>query len=138
MIREHYTAVRDLIPETTDYARYFGDVPRDPSYPYVVLWGDLGTEGSESLGTGIDQLVLRPRVTMVAEGFEQLLHLARQVRAALNQKVPSVAGWTPSKLTQLPLTAATNDYDVTLTDDAGNSWHPVFAVDEYPFISDKN
>ncbi|WDF34546.1 hypothetical protein PTW37_06510 [Arthrobacter agilis] len=131
---QHYQAVRNLIPADPTFAVYFGRVPSKPTYPYVVVWGDLGREGGDSLGDAVDQLDLRPRVTYVATGFEQLMFVADRVRAALNRRAPVVAGWTPSKLRQQALAASTTDYDVTFTDGS----HPVYAVDEYPFTSDKN
>jgi hypothetical protein len=130
----HYQAVRNLIPTGDGFTVYYGRVPKSPAYPYAVVWGDLGRAGGDSLGDAVDQMDLRPRVTYVATGFEQLLFVADRVRAALNRATPVVAGWSPSRLRQQALVPSTTDYDVTFTDGS----HPVYAVDEYPFTSDKN
>jgi hypothetical protein len=130
----HYEAVHKLIPTDQVYTVYFGRVPKDPKYPYVVVWGDLGEAGGESLGSRVDQMTLRPRITYVGLGFEQVLFVADRVRAVLNRATPTVTGWSPSRLRQQPLMAATIDHDVTFSD--GSS--PVYAVDEYPFTSDKH
>lgn len=133
-ILAHYEGVRKLIPDDPTFTVYPGTVPKEPSYPYVVVWGDLGEEGGESLGDRVDQLDLRPRLTYAGLGFEQVLFVADRIRAALNRAVPTVEGWSPSKLRQQALVPVTTDYDVTFPDGA----HPVYAVDEYPFTSDKN
>lgn len=131
MSLDHYLAVRALIPDNPGFGVHFGDVQKVTQYPYVVVWGDLGTEVSESVADQIDQLDLRPRVTYVGTGFEQCLWVAGLVRTALNHAVPVVAGWGSSKLRQQALLPVTTDWDVTLT----NGSHPVYAVDEYPFTS---
>lgn len=136
MIREHYDAVKALFPAGTTV--YRGSVPDVPSYPYAVLWGDLGQESSggpdgDSLQDIPDILSLRPRVTYAGLTFDSVLIVARNVRAALNRKTPVVAGWAPSKLRQAPLMDVQTDASVTLT----NGLHPVFAVDEFSLVSSK-
>lgn len=136
MIREHYLAVRDLIPDGPDYKRYFGSVPKSPSYPYVVVWGDLGTSGSESLADVVDQLELRPRVTYVGSGYEQVMWLADKIRPLLNRARPAVAGWSPGRMRQSPLRPPEEDNDVVLPGTTDSYvWS---AVDEFPFVSAKN
>lgn len=135
MIRDHYLAVRELVPNGPGYTRYFGAVPKDPSYPYVVVWGDLGLAGGESLADVVDQLELRPRVTYVGSGYEQVMWLADKIRPVLNRARPVVAGWTSSRMRQFPLRPPEEDTDVTLPGTTSFVWS---AVDEFPFISTKN
>ena len=136
MIREHYDAVKALMP--AGLTIYRGSVPNEPTYPYAVLWGDLGEESTggpdgDSLQDVPDVLSLRPRLTYAGLTFDSVLIVARNVRAALNRKTPVVAGWSPSKLRQSALMDVQADTSVTLT----NGLHPVFAVDEFALVSSK-
>jgi hypothetical protein len=136
VIKEHYDAVAALMPAGLKV--YRGSVPNEPTYPYAVLWGDLGEESSggpdgDSLQDVPDVLSLRPRVTYAGLTFDSVLIVARNVRAALNRRSPVVAGWRPGKLRQAPMMDAQTDTSVTLTGGA----HPVFAVDEFALVSSK-
>lgn len=136
MIREHYAAVKALVPAGTTV--YMWSVPDAPSYPYVVLWGDIGNESSggpdgDSLQDVPDVLSLNVRATYAGLTGDSVLIVARNVRAALNRKTPVVSGWRPSKLRQSSLMDAQTDTSVTLT----NGAHPVFAVDEFALVSSK-
>jgi hypothetical protein len=136
VIKEHYDAVKALLP--AGLTVYRGSVPSTPTYPYVVLWGDLGEESSggpdgDSLQDVPDVLSLRPRITYAGLTFDSVLIVARNVRAALNRKTPVVAGWRPGKLRQAPLMDVQTDTSVTLTGGA----NPVFAVDEFALVSTK-
>ena len=136
MFKEHYDAVNALMP--AGLTVYRSSVPSTPTYPYVVLWGDLGEESSggpdgDSLQDVPDVLSLRPRVTYAGLTFDSVLIVARNVRAALNRKTPVVAGWRPGKLRQTPLMDVQTDTSVTLTGGA----NPVFAVDEFALVSTK-
>ncbi|WP_458116971.1 hypothetical protein [Arthrobacter sp. D2-10] len=142
MIREHYLGVNALIPASPLFAKHFGSVQpkvlngveQPLQYPYVVLWGDPGTEGTEALSGTPDTLDLRLRVTYVAAGFEQLMWLIDQVRPALSQAIPSVPGWVPGRLFQQSLTDAQTDFDVTIPATKRN---PMFAVDEFLLSSQR-
>jgi len=136
VIKEHYDAVKALMP--AGLTVYRGSVPSTPTYPYVVLWGDLGDESSggpdgDSLQDVPDVLSLRPRVTYAGLTFDSVLIVARNVRAALNRKVPVVAGWSTGRLRQASLMDVQTDTSVTLTGGA----NPVFAVDEFSLVSSK-
>ena len=145
MIKEHYDAVKALLPPTVR-VHMFRVVPdRNPdgtpkpiAYPYVVLWGDLGEESSggpdgDSLQDVPDILSLRIRATYVGTEWDSMMISAKNVRAALNRKTPTVAGWRPSKLRQAVLMDGQVDTDVTLTG-GGN---PTYAVDEFTLVSHK-
>ena len=136
MIKEHYDAVKALLPSTVRV--HMWSVPADPAYPYVVLWGDLGEESSGgpdggTLGDVPDVLSLRIRATYVGLNGDSLLIVARNARAALSRKTPNVAGWHTSQLRQSVLMDGQVDTDVTLTG-GGN---PIYAVDEFALISHK-
>jgi hypothetical protein len=136
VIREHYDAVKALMP--AGLTVYRGNVPASPAYPYVVLWGDLGDESSggpdgDSLQDVPDVLSLRSRVTYVGLSFDSVLVVARNVRSALNRKIPAVAGWSPSRLRQSSLMDIQADTDVTIPDFG----HPLFAVDEFSLVSER-
>ena len=138
MIREHYDAVRALIPGTVRV--YAWGVPDAPQYPYVVIWGDLGDESSggpdgESLDDVADVLSLRVRATYAGLTGDSVLIVARNVRAALNRKTPTVTGWRTNPLRQSTLMDVQVDLDVTIT---GSGAHPLFAVDEFALTSERN
>ena len=136
MIREHYAAVRALVPSGTQV--YMWSVPSSPVYPYVCFWGDLGEESSggpdgDSLCDVPDVLTLRVRATYAGLTGDSASVVAAKVRAALNRKTPVVAGWSPSKLRQSVLNDAQTDFSVTIP----NVGNPVFAVDEFALVSNK-
>lgn len=136
MIKEHYDAVKALLPSTVRV--YPWTVPASPQYPYVVLWGDLGDESSggpdgDSLKDVPDVLTLRIRATYVGATADSMLIVARNTRSALSRKQPAVDGWRTNPLRQSVLMDGQVDRDVTLTG-GGN---PVFAVDEFALVSHK-
>lgn len=136
MILEHYNAVKALLPATVRV--HMWAVPPDPVYPYVVLWGDLGEESSggpdgDTLEDVPDVLSIRVRATYVGLNGDSMLITARNARAALNRKTPTVAGWQPSPLRQSVLMDGQVDRDVTLT----GGGHPTYAVDEFALTSQK-
>lgn len=137
MIREHYEAVRALIPSSVRV--YAWGVPDAPNYPYVVVWGDLGDESSggpdgDSLTDEAGVLSLRVRCTYAGLTGDSVLIVARNVRAALNRKTPTVAGWRTNPLRQSTLMDVQVDRDVTIP---GSGAHPLFAVDEFALVSQK-
>ena len=75
MIREHYDAVKALLPPTVRV--YMWSVPSTPTYPYVCIWGDLGEESSggpdgDSLCDVPDVLTLRIRATYAGVNGESM------------------------------------------------------------------
>lgn len=134
MILEHYQAMKALMPPGLPV--HIVTVPKAPTFPYVVLWGDLGVEESgdesgDSLADIPTALPLRPRATYVGLSAESVFITAQRVRNSLRRARPVVAGRSCSKLRQTTLTDIQVDTDVTI-----NSTHPVFAVDEFSFVSD--
>lgn len=136
MIKEHYDAVKALLPSSVRV--HMWSVPADPVYPYVVLWGDLGEESSGgpdgvTLADVPDVLSLRIRATYVGSAWDSMLIVCRNTRAALSRKTPAVTGWRTNPLRQAVLMDGQVDTDVTLTGGA----HPIYAVDEFALISHK-
>ena len=136
-VGDHYRGVGALFP--AGMTVYYGGVPDKPTYPYVVLWGDLGNEVSgdlagDSLGDVVKGLSLRIRATYVAANWDSLAITATRVRGALNRSVPYVPSWSTSKLKQSVLMDAQADNDVTVP---GTKNHPYFAVDEFALVCEK-
>lgn len=134
MIADHYKAVKALLPQGLPV--HIVTVPKDPQFPYVVLWGDPGRESSgdesgESLQDIPRSLALRMRATYVGLSADSVFITAQRVRNSLHRVRPVVAGRSCSRLRQAPLTDIQVDTDVTV-----NSAHPVFSVDEFTFVSD--
>jgi hypothetical protein len=113
---------------------YVGNVPAKPSFPYAVLWGDLGEETTEALDDVPTEMRIRFRVTYVGLSLDQVAWAASRVRPALNRAKPYVPGWLVGKLRQAPLMDVQTDFSVTLTDGA----HPMYAVDEFALSADKS
>lgn len=126
-----YDAVARLFPASVKL--YIGSVPAKPSYPYAVLWGDLGDETTESLDDVPTELRIRFRVTYVGLSLDQVAWAVVRVRPALNRVKPYVAGWLSGKLRQSTLMDVQTDFTVTLE----NGAHPMYAVDEFALAADK-
>ena len=133
MIRDHYLGVKALLPEGSGFGIHLGSVQEPVTYPYVVLWGDLGSETTDAMVNDPDTLDLRIRATYVSVGFDQLMWVADKVRSSLNRKIPIIPGWLPGRLNQMSLTDGQTDFDVTFN---GGS-HPMFAVDEFLLSSQR-
>lgn len=131
MIREHYEAVKALVPSR--FTTYLFDTPDKPAYPYVVLWGDAGLHGSDTLCQTPTELVLNVRATCVGANYESCLIVLAGVREALNRAVPTVAGRKVHELRQEPLLDIRADRDVTV---GATGTHPVYAVDGYELRSE--
>jgi hypothetical protein len=136
VIKEHYDAVKALLPATVNV--YMWRVPANATYPYVALWGGLGDESSggpdgDSLRDVPSVLSLRIRATYAGTNGDSTMIVCRNVRAALNRKTPAVTGWMPQPLRQSSLMDAQADLDITLPDGS----NPVYAVDEFALVSSK-
>lgn len=134
MILDHYRAVQALLPQGLQV--YLFNVPGKPVFPYVVLWGSLGVESSgDDDGDSLDDLprsfAPRIRATYVGLNPDSMIITAQRVRASLKRVRPVVAGRSCSKLKQGTLTDAQTDYDVVV-----DGQRPVYAVDEFTFVSD--
>ena len=136
-VGDHYRAVGALVP--AGLTVYYGGVPAAPTYPYVVLWGDLGNEVSgDDNGDALDDVVrglsLRIRATCVAANWDSLMITVSRVRAGLNRATPYVAHWSPSRLKQSSLLDAQPDRDYVIP---GTKNNPYYAVDEYALVSER-
>ena len=131
MIREHYEAVKALIPAPLTVHLF--DVPASPTFPYVVLWGDPGRQFSEGLCQSPTDLEVLVRVTCVGATYASCLIVLDAVRTALNRATPVVSGRKVHEMAQEPLQGVQPDRGVTIP---GTSNHPVFAVDGYTLRSE--
>ena len=129
-IAAHYAAVRALIPSSATV--YPGVVPDNPSYPYVVIWGDTGKEDSETLADVPSKLTLKIYATVAGLTFDSAAAMLRIVRGALNRKRPAVTGRSVWPLMQSPQQPIQADLAVSVT----GYGHPFYAVDQYDLTSD--
>ena len=131
-VGDFFTSVAALFPAAVNV--YVGSVPKNPTYPYAVLWGSLGDEGSESLADVPDEIRIPFRVTYVGLTLASVAHVASRVRPALNRAVPYVSGWITSRMRQSSLMDVQTDRDVTIT---ASGAHPMYAVDEFLLVASK-
>lgn len=129
MIREHYAAVKALLP--ADLTVYMGNVPETPTYPYVVLWGDQGRADTEALSDDPTDLTLRIHATVAGMSFDSVAIVIDRVRSALNRKKPAVAGRYVGPLVQSPVMGIQTDFTVNIPGEG----HPLYAVDQYALQS---
>lgn len=125
MIAEHYAAVYAMLP--AGLQKYEGNVPTEPVYPYVCLWGDAGSEVSETLCDTPGDVDFGLRLTYAGLSFDAVMITAKRCRAALNRQAPVVAGWNPGRMRQELLQNITTDFDVTIP----NIGHPLYVVDGF-------
>lgn len=133
MTRAHYDAFRDLLPAGMKVFR--GSAPAKPlpaDYPYVVIGGDPGQEGTEAATGEPDSLEIRFRLTYAGLTFDQVLTVIGKVRDGLRGKRLVVDGWSCGLFRHEPLVPIRTDFDVTVPDLGIN---PVYAVDEYALFS---
>lgn len=129
-INAHYDGVIALLPPGLQ--SYKGDVPDEPDYPYVVLWGSAGTEDTEALSDDPSTLTLPVFATCAGLSFESVAIAIRDVRTALNRAKPVVPGRACHRMVQAPQVPIQADLSVTVP----GVGHPFFAVDQFTLISD--
>lgn len=130
-IRQHYEAVKELIPGL--FTVYLFDVPERPDYPYVVMWGSPGQETTHALAGPLDDFEADARATSVGPTYESCLVLAQAVRTALNQAAPVVPGRHCHPLRLRPALDIQPDRTITLPE---TDTHPIFCVDEFTILSE--
>ena len=135
-VRAHYEALSALLKASlpTTYKVYEWDVPAKPTYPYILLWGNLGQETGEAMCGTPDLLNLRPKITYGGATGVAVLSVADKVRDVLRDRALTVPGWSPTRMRQASLIDAQSDLQVTIE---GTSSHPSFGVDEFPFTSQR-
>lgn len=128
MIKEHYDAVRALLPPDSDtFHVYLGKVDATPVYPYVVLWGAPGTMDSETLADIPTDFSARIKATSAGTSFGSVAITMDRVRTALNRARPIVTGRKVEKLILAPLMDIQTDFNVSIA----GAGHPLYGVDEY-------
>lgn len=135
-VRAHYEALESVLRAElpASYTVYAFDVPASPSFPYVLVWGDLGSESTEALCGTPDLLNLRPRLTYAGVTGYSVVAVADKVRAVLFDRALTVPLWSPTRLRQTSLAAVQPDFQVTIPN---TTQHPSFCVDEFPFTSQR-
>lgn len=128
MIKEHYEAVRALLPpDSATFHVYLGKVDPSPVYPYVVLWGPAGTMDAETLADNPVDFSARIKATSVGTSFGSVAITMDRVRAALDRARPTVAGRQVGKIIRYPLLDIQADMSVSIA----GAGHPLYGVDEY-------
>lgn len=133
MSKAHYDAFQAMLP--ADVRVFRGSAPNKPApadYPYVVLGGDPGLEGTEAASGDPDSLDLRFKLTYAGLSFDQVLILIGEVRSSVRGRRLVVPGWSCNLFRHEPLVDIRTDFDVTVPDLAIN---PVYAVDELAVFS---
>jgi hypothetical protein len=111
---------------------YKGVVPDNPTYPYVVIWGDTGREDSEALSDDPSTLTLKVYATCAGLSFDAVAIALKLVRTALNRARPVVAGRVTYRMVQTPQQPIQADLGISI---AGVG-HPFYAVDQYDLTSE--
>lgn len=128
MIKEHYDAVRALLPpDSANFHVYLGKVDATPVYPYVVLWGAPGTLDADTLADIPTDYSARIKATSAGTSFASVAITMDRVRTALNRARPTVAGRRVGKLLLAPLLDIQPDLSINM---AGVG-HPLYGVDEF-------
>ena len=134
-MKSHIEVIESVL-KARGYQTYFVDVPKDPTYPYVVLWSDAGLPSADSLAGCED--ILRGRIGVTSVAVEPLPVLAMQaeVRRLL---APSARRWkrlnVPGRAAFLRLfDTRTVDVDRQVTLTSANR-HPSFGVDIFELDS---
>lgn len=92
MIDAHVSAVRTLVDAVPNVTVYDGTVPNNPTYPYVVLYGDQGAALPNSFTEVSTFRSFRVQTTTVAINQPQARALAERVESALLDVRPTVTG----------------------------------------------
>lgn len=123
--RAHWQAVLALLPP--DLRIYRGNVPGNPSYPYVLAWLGLSTRYAETISDEPTDRTHRFRMTVAGLNEDSVMIVQDRVRDALDRAPVAVPGWSIGGLRLNPLTPVLEDLNVTLQEGR----HPFYAVDEY-------
>lgn len=134
-MRAHLAVVKSIL-EARGYQVFFADVPKEPTYPYVVLAASAGDETADSLGACDDVLRDRVYVTSVSlDGFA-VLSMQDEVRKLLG---PSMRRWKrlpvagrAAYLRLFDSRPVDTDRQVTVL---GADKHPMFGVDVFELDS---
>lgn len=129
-ITAHYKAVEALLP--VGLQTYKGEVPDNPVYPYVVLWGSAGTEDTEALSDLPTTLTLPIYITYSGLTFDSAATVIGRVRAVLNRARPAVVGRVCHRMVQREQMPIQADLKISIT----GIGHPFYAVDQFTLISD--
>lgn len=86
-----YKRMSDQLSTLAD--SFIGDPPNAAPIPYTFVWGPYPTKESSSLAGVRGEVDFTAHVTVVAASPANVLQLASQVEAILDDAEPIVAGW---------------------------------------------
>lgn len=112
----------------TGFTVHDGHVPKDPAFPYAVLFSRTPQRTINSLRHTSGRLDLRFQVTSVGLTAGSVRIVAQAMQDALLDQTVTVAGWTNYPIRDTPNDQPMReDREITLTDGR----HPLFVVNEY-------
>ncbi|TDE02836.1 hypothetical protein [Jiangella asiatica] len=113
-------------------ALYDGQVPKEPTFPYVVLWTTPGDRTAPALSNEHTQFETRLYTTYAGASADAVRFVADKVSGTLLDVRPIVAGRSCWKLATLYSEPIRQDSDVTLP---GTNLHPMYGVDVWRLAS---
>lgn len=124
----HFHAARTLLAEL-GHEVHIIDVPERPAFPYILLWGGVGTPHPErDLRGDFTDLDATMGVTVTAGTPEGCFIVQKRVRNALEGVELELAEGRSGPLRLLDSQPVQMDRDITILDSDRN---PAFAVDIY-------
>lgn len=112
----------------TGFTVHDGHVPKDPSFPYAVLYARTPDRSINSLRHTSGRLDLRFQVTSVGLTGESVRIIADAMQGALLDQTVTVAGWVNYPIRDTPNDQPMReDREVTLVDGR----HPLYVINEY-------
>ena len=126
MIRDHVAAVVALVDADPNVTVYDGQVPNEPSLPYVVIRTDSGRRERSALPASSDRVTVRIWATSVGETRASAQWVSEKVTTALLDVRPTVTGRSCFPITSVNSQPAREDDVVKPL---------VFALDEFELVS---
>jgi hypothetical protein len=126
VIRDHVAAVVALVDADPNVTVYDGQVPNEPTLPYVVIRTDTGRRERSALPATSDRLTLRIWATSVGLNRTSAQVVSERVTAALLDVRPTV-----SSRSCFPITSVNSQ--PARVDDVNTSL--VYALDEFELVS---
>ncbi len=126
MIRDHVAAVVALVDADPNVTVYDGQVPNEPTLPYVVIRTDTGRRERSALPATSDRLTLRIWATSVGLNRTSAQVVSERVTAALLDVRPTVTSRSCFPITSVNSQPAREDDVVKPL---------VFALDEFELVS---
>lgn len=115
-------SVESLVAGVTVYK---GFVPKQPTFPYVLLSTNFPTVVERAQSRLVQARELRVRTTVVGESVQSVRIIGQKLSDSLEGARPVVAGWSLGRVESRP-----NDQDIIADRDVtlANGLNPVYAV----------